>query len=220
MRLGECEAGAKMPIPIDSKAQTYGLPQSLWMPIAVTDEAAIEKYVGTTKVISGRTPNKAFLVKYHGAVEPPDESLRIWSIPGAEALHAPRQIWVHVNYTGYRTAYHNHLPKPAIEDCVIDHIVNRRLARLLGYNYVRLLPISRGANTSSGAGLERESVRYQEGDYGPPHRGHAEVFYADPFDIVKMLNLKTGHPPAPSVGDALKWMYPETTGAAHEIHGI
>ena len=197
-----------MPIPIDHRAQTYGLPACLWIPIAVTDETAVEKYVGRTEVISGRTPNKAFLVTYHGAIAPPDENLGIWKVPGAEILHASKQIWVHINYTGYRRAYKRHMPKGDIDDCVVDHVVNRRFARLLGYNYVRLLPISRGANTSSGCGPEKESVKAQQGVYGPPQRGEAEVCYADPSDILKMLNLKTGHFPLPSVAEALKLMYP------------
>ena len=203
-----------MPIPIDHRAQTYGLPECLWIPIAVTDEAAVEKYVGSTEVISFRTSNKAFLVAYHGAITPPDQDLGIWKVPGAEVLQASRQVWVHVNYTGYRRAYERHMPECDIEDCVIDHVVNRRFSRLLGYKYVRLLPISRGANTSSGCGPEKESVKAQRGVYGPPHRGEAKACYADPSDILKMLNLKTGHFPLPGVAEALKLMYPDMAGKA------
>ena len=156
-----------MPIPIDHRAQTFGLPECLWISIAATDEAAVEKYVGRTEVISGRTPNKAFLVTYYGAIAPPDEDLGIWKVPGSEVLQASRQVWVHVNYTGYRGAYERNMPKSHIEDRVIDHVMNRRLSRLLGYKYVRLLPISRGANTSSGGGIEKESVKAQQGAYDP-----------------------------------------------------
>ncbi len=203
-----------MPIPIDRRAQTFGLPECLWIPIAVTDEAAVEKYVGKSEVISGRTPNKAFLVTYHGAIAPPDKNLGIWSVPGAEILQAERQIWVHVDYTGYRRAYERHMPKCEIDDRVIDHVVNRRLSRLIGHKYVRLLPISRGANTSSGSGPEKESVKAQQGVYGPPYRDESEVCYADPSDIVKMLNLKTGHFPLPGVAEALKLMYPDSRKGA------
>ena len=203
-----------MPIPIDQRAQTYGLPECLWIPIAVTDEAAVEKYVGRTEVISSRTQNKAFIVTYHGAIAPPNEDLGIWKVHGAEILQASRQFWAHVNYTGYRKAYERNMPESDIEDCVIDHIMNRRFSRLLGYKYVRLFPISRGANTSSGGGPEKESVKAQQGAYGPPHRDKAEVCYADPSDILKMLNLKTGHFPLPGVAEALKLMYPAKAGTA------
>ena len=203
-----------MPIPIDHRAQTYGLPECLWIPIAVTDEAAVEKYVGKTEVISGRTPNKAFVVTHHGAIAPPDEGLGVWKVPGAEVLQASRQVWVHINYTGYRRAFERHMRKCDIEACVIDHVANRRFSRLLGYKYVRLLPISRGANTSSGSGPEKESVKAQQGVYGPLHRDEGEVCYADPSDILKMLNLKTGHFPLPGVAGALKLMYPDIAGTA------
>ena len=210
-----------MPIPIDHRAQTHGLPKCLWLPIAARDEAAVEKYVGRTQVVSGRTPNKALLVEYHGAVSAPDQGLHIWKVPGSELLHAPRQIWVHVNYTGYRRAYEKNMPASGLAGHVIDHVVNRRFARLLGYQFVRLAPISREANTSSGGGPEKESVKAQQGDYGPPNRSKANVCYADPSDIVKMLNLRTGHFPLPGVAEAMRWMYPDTakTAAKNPVAG-
>jgi hypothetical protein len=105
------------------------------------------------------------------------------------------------------------MPESQIKDSVIDHLLNRRLSRLLGYKYVRLLPISRGANTSSGGGPEKESVKAQQGAYGPSHRGGQKACYAAPSDILKMLNLKTGHFPLPGVARALKLMYADMGGS-------
>jgi hypothetical protein len=47
---------------IDEKAQTFGLPRCMLIPIAAKNERALERYVGGITVISKHTQNKAFLV--------------------------------------------------------------------------------------------------------------------------------------------------------------
>ena len=55
-----------------------------------------------------------------------------------------------MNYTGYRKAYKRAFPKEDITKKVINHILNRRIAMIKGYEYVRVSPVIRGVNSSSG----------------------------------------------------------------------
>jgi len=79
-------------------------------------------------------------------------------------------------------------------DIILDHVMNRRMARVMGFPYLRLIPISRGSNSSSGGLCEKWGVAYQstprmmEINKANP----AQIQYADISDIVKMLDLKTG----------------------------
>ena len=71
-----------------------------------------------------------------------------------------------------------------------DHVLNRRVARLKGFSYLRIVPISRGANSSHGSLSEGWSVAYHS---TPQMReinraSLASVQYADIADIAKMLN--------------------------------
>ncbi len=49
----------------------------------------------------------------------------------------------------------------------------------------------------------------QQGAYGPPRRATSSVAYADPSDLAKMLDLKTGHFPLNAVRDAMGMFYLE-----------
>ena len=42
----------------------------------------------------------------------------------------------------------------------IDHILNRRVARLKGFYYLRVIPVSPGVNTSSGGVTENYGFEY------------------------------------------------------------
>ena len=72
--------------------------------------------------------------------------------------------------------------------------MNRRVARLKGFIYLRLVPISRGANSSHGALSEDWGVKY----HSTPRMkeinsmSKAAIQYADLSDIVKMLNMQGG----------------------------
>jgi hypothetical protein len=91
--------------------------------------------------------DKALLVEAHEPEEP-DERLAIWQHPGAEVLHCSRQVWVHVDYRSYRRAYVRAFPDVDLTSLVLDHVMNRRVARLKGFAYLRIVPISREANSS------------------------------------------------------------------------
>jgi hypothetical protein len=84
--------------------------------------------------------------------------------------------------------------------------MNRRVARLKGFNYLRIVPISRGANSSHGTLSEGWAVEY----HGSPEMreqnrlSQAAVQYADLADITKMLNMKGGGSFMDNVNEAQK----------------
>lgn len=174
--------------------QGSGLLPCLYVPIAARDEQSIQKYVGrVAEILAEGQPHQALLVE---ADDPParEERLPIWQLREVGVLHHPRQVWVHVDFSAYRRAYSEAFPGQSLVGQVLDHILNRRVARLKGFSYVRIVPVSRAANSSSGGLAEKWSVNYHS---TPAMRkvnaeSKAEVQYADLADIVKMLNLKTG----------------------------
>lgn len=184
--------------PIDQHAihipQKSGLLPCLYIPIAARDINAIETYVG--RVIAQLSPgslSKALLVEAHEP-EKLDDRLAIWNLPEAAVLHYRRQVWVHVDYSAYRRAYIRAFPHLDLTGFVIDHVMNRRVARLKGFTYLRIVPISRVANSSHGGLSEGWSVEYHS---TPKMRelnkaSQAVVQYADIADIVKMLNMEGG----------------------------
>ena len=184
--------------PIDqnprSIPQLSGLPLCLYVPIAARDANAIETYVGKISArLSLRSPDRAFLVEAHEP-EKADDRLGIWDLPTAEVLHSSRQVWVHVDYSGYRRAYTRAFPDVDLTGFVLDHVMNRRVARLKDFTYLRIVPVSRAANSSHGGLSERWAADYQ----GEPRmrkinkESRAVVQYADLSDIVKMLNMEGG----------------------------
>jgi len=178
----------------------------LYIPIAARDTNAIEKYVG--RVVRQLTPyssGEAPLVEVH---EPGkmDDRLAIWDRPDAAILHYPRQVWVHVDYRAYRRAYICAFPDFNLIGLVLDHVMNRRVARLNGFTYLRIVPISREANSSHGGLSEGWGFTYHS---SPEMReknraSQAVVQYADLADIVKMLDLKGGGSVMDNVNEAQK----------------
>jgi hypothetical protein len=174
--------------------QRSGLLPCLYVPIAARDTQAIETYVGRIiERLSRGLEEKALLIESHEP-EPPDSRLAIWALPEAAVLHCPRQVWVHVDYTAYRRAYSRAFPDVDLTGYVLDHIMNRREARLKGFAFLRIVPISRAANSSHGGLSEGWGVEYHS---SPAMRernrmSQAVVQYADLADIVKMLNMEGG----------------------------
>ncbi len=174
--------------------QSSGLLPCLYVPIAARDEHSIQKYVGRiSKILLGGKPNKALLVQ---AYDPPERETRlpIWQLREAAILHYPQQVWVHVDCSAYRRAYIKAFPRESLIGLVLDHVLNRRVARLKGFSYIRIVPVSRATNSSSGGVAEKWSVNHHS---NPAMRksnteSKASIQYADLADIVKMLNIKTG----------------------------
>jgi len=171
-----------------------GLLPCLYVPIAARDSSAIEAYVGKIHAqLSPRLKRKALLVE---ALEPvnPDDRLSIWSLPEAAILHYPWQVWVHVDYSGYRKAYIRAFPEADLTDFVIDHVMNRRVARLKGFKYLRVVPVSKAVNSSHGGLSEKWAVEYHSSSRMVKlnNASQAVVQYADLSDIVKMINMEGG----------------------------
>jgi hypothetical protein len=140
--------------PIDEHAlripRGSGLLPCLYVPVAARNISAIETYVG--RVIAratSRSPDQVLLVESYRPAEP-DPRLLIWNRPGVGILHNPRQVWVDVGYRGYRKAFERVLPEVNIKGLVLDHILNRNVARTTGFKYVRIVPVSRSVNSSHG----------------------------------------------------------------------
>lgn len=171
------------------------LPDCLHLPIAARTEEALRRYVGKAiGVVVAGNPSKALLVQ---AIWPYEinTTLAIWRLPNSRVLRQSKQLWVHVDYRGYRGAYSRAFPEEDTTGLVIDHILNRRVARLKDFQYLRVVPISREANSSSGGLSEKWAVEYHS---SPEMRAKniaspAQIQVADLADIVKMLDLKTGN---------------------------
>jgi hypothetical protein len=205
--------------PIDEYAiripKNSGLLPCLYVPIAARDIAAIEKYVGRiVGQLPSRALDKALLVEAYEP-EKPDPRLAIWDLPEAAVLHFSRQVWVHVDYRAYRRAYQGAFPNVNLTGLVLDHVLNRRVARLKGFAYLRIVPISRAANSSHGSLSEGWGVEYHS---SPQMReknrvSQASVQYADLADIVKMLNMQGGGSLMDNVNEAQKLVdLPDATG--------
>jgi len=196
--------------PIDQEAiripQSSGLQPCLYVPVAARDTNAIEIYVGRiVENLSLGSLNKALLVESHEP-EKPDERLAIWQHPGAAVLHYPRQVWVHVDYRNYRRAYVRAFPDVDLSSFVLDHVMNRRVARLKDFAYLRIVPISREANSSHGGLSEGWAVEYHRSPRMTEmnRTSQAMVQYADLADLVKMLNIEGGGSFMENVNEAQK----------------
>ena len=172
------------------------MPESLHLPVAARDKASIVKYIGDiVNNLSGSIPNTAFLVH----VKKPkiiNKKLAVWEFPQSNVLHKSMQVWVHVNYEEYREAYIKGFPDEDLSGLVLDHIWNRRMSEVMGYMYVRIIPISRGANSSSGTLAEQWALDYQSTPEMRKRNKEKEdcqfIQYADHHSLVKMLDIKTG----------------------------
>lgn len=112
---------------------------------------------------------------------------------------------MHVDYKYYRSAYILACPEENITGYVLDHILNRRVARLKGFQYLRIIPVSKGVNTNSGAVTEKYGYNYHSSDRMKNINRQAQPFieYADIADLVKMLNQKTGGKFQDNIRDAI-----------------
>lgn len=190
--------------------ESSGLPQCLYVPIGARDRSAIETYVGRVLGrLSRGADEKALLVEAYEP-EPPDPRLPIWAHPAAGVLHSHVQVWVHVDYTRYRWAYSMAFPGLDLTGVVLDHVLNRRVARLTGFPLLRIVPISREANSSHGGLSEGWGVDLHRTPTmsARDKASKAQVRYADLADIVKMLNMEGGGPLMEAVNDAQRLVSP------------
>jgi hypothetical protein len=171
----------------------WALPECLHVPIAALDEDAIRNFVGDVEqVVSGRGLRKAFLVTVPEPVEI-DPLLPIRDHPNAGIFHARQQVWVHVTYAPYRPAYKRAFPDENLNGPILSHAMNRKTAAHKGFDFVRITPVTRVANSSSSFS-ERWAVKRHEPKEpvvarrtGPPF-----IQYADLSDLMLMLDIKLG----------------------------
>jgi len=184
--------------PIDQYAAQMpwmkGFLPCLYVPIAARDLSAIKTYVGEIYGCrSLRTKNNMLVIDGY-KIEDLDNRLLIWSLPASKVLHSQQQVWVNVDYSGYREAYIHAFPNVDLTEFVIDHVMNRRVARLKGFKYLRVIPVSRSTNSSHGSLSEKWAVEYHSSpkmiEFNKASK--AVVQYADISDIVKMMNIKGG----------------------------
>jgi hypothetical protein len=175
---------------LDPLAETFGLHSSLVIPIGAKSKSAIEKYIGN--ITNSFSNDKAFTVSFEPLSLSND--LPVWKHDRSPYLAHQKQLWVDIDYKYYRGLYLKEYEELNINNSdVIDHIMNRRLARALGYKYVRLLHVNRDVNSSSGRGGETCAVGNLEiGMRINPGISSSEIVYADPMDLLKMLNVQVG----------------------------
>jgi len=173
--------------------ERYGLAECLHVPIAAASEEAVAAYVG--EIVGrpcGPRSGKALLVRTY---DPPplDLAFPIWALEGSEVFHRRLQLWVHVDYSGYRRAYRRAFPDEDIAGSVISHTMNRRIAPLRGFEFVRVTVTSRGANSSSafsegwGFDLHNDPVQREAN-----RRRGVSIAYADLTELMLMLDMKLG----------------------------
>jgi hypothetical protein len=132
--------------------------------------------------------------------------LAVWKLPSSKILHQELQVWVHVDYTRYRPAYKKAFPDEDISKLILDHIQNRKMLKVMGFNYTRLIPITRSVNSSSGSASEQCGIEYHSTPYMRKVNSEKNSFiqYADIASLVKMLNIKTGGGVMDAVNEAQK----------------
>lgn len=189
---------------ITDSTQLFRYPFNLRIPIAARDLGAIHQHVGAVwDFRQFRREPWALIVELRSPIPAPDDH-PIWRQPRAGELWRRRQVWVHVDNDDYRDDYERVLPREDIPDLVYDHLCNRDFARVLGYRYLRLCPMSRSMNTAgAGAhGLETQAVydalggrvrkaeRPETFDDARPYHSQSPspIAWASDFEICKMLN--------------------------------
>jgi hypothetical protein len=195
----------------DQAIRSSGIPECLHVPTAAIDEAAIKTYVGdVVRVLASGTGNKALLVEVNNP-PPIDARLPIWKLKGSSVFHCKMQVWVHIAYTRYRQAYQRAFPADDITDKILSHALNRRMAALLGFQYVRITPISRAANSSSGFSENWGVALYQKPEELAAYRRRgAFIRYADLSSLMLMLDLKLGGGLMDAVNEGQALLRPET----------
>jgi hypothetical protein len=177
---------------------TYGLEDCLIIPVAAKSIKSIEQFVGN--IIEKLKDDMWCYVDFTPLSNP--NNLEVWNHARSHLINQKLQCWVRINYIGYRNRYKKCFPDTNVDEMVIDHILNRRFAKVLGFNYVRLLHISKSANSSSGRGMEYDVINYRNPDgLSKFEESLDEIYYADPSDLMKMLNMKIGAFPLDNVRD-------------------
>ncbi len=179
------------------------------MPIAAIDEAAIRSYIGDIeRILIAGSPSRALLVRPE-TLPILDQALPISQCESAEIFHRPLQVWVHADYGGYRRAYKKAFPDEDIDGKVLSHALNRRVAALQGFQYVRITPVSRGCNSSSAFSEEWGVALHSAPDQmlANKKRG-AFIKYADLAELMLMMDMTLGGGVMDAVNEGQKLVRP------------
>ena len=167
----------------------WGIPECLLVPVVAEDETAITDHIGD--IVQVLSPGRAMVI----AIDPPPEReirLPIWDHPLASVFFEPLQVWVNPTYTRYRQAYIRAKGHESVSGKVLAHVYNRRMAMRRGYGFVRLVPVSRRANSSSSF-TEQWGVELAAADQGARRQQRGlRMQYADLSDLLVMLDMNLG----------------------------
>jgi hypothetical protein len=178
------------------------LPDCLHVPVAAVDEDAIRTYVGDVeRVVSGRGLRKAFLVTVPEVQI--DPLLRMSDLPNAGIFHARQQVWVHVAYDPYLPAYKRAFPEENTKGRILSHAMNRKTAAHKGFDFVRITPASKEANSSSSF-TEQWAVKWYAERLATRRIRPPYIQYADLADLILMLDIKPGGGVMDTVNEAQK----------------
>jgi hypothetical protein len=211
----------------DTRASKFGLPPCLWVPIAAASPHAIKQFVG--QILDERVRRdgrvEAMLIGTYKRPAVEDPSVQLWHHPLAHdyrlRLFPKQQVWVHVDYRGYRKAYIEFGMPTIPANYFLDHIQNREAIRLRDYShpYLRLCPVARTINTSGGhvaggEGMEKAFLRTRKEKTAEVQAEFRRVLqydiqYADPMDLTKMLNIAPGTVTLPGVAEVQGLFYPQ-----------
>jgi len=166
------------------------MPKNLLIPIAAASREALQTHVGKdVRELPGTSRGNALLVQCECG--PERSNLKVWKHINAPILNAERQLWVKPSYRGYRRAYRLSFQDEHIGDHVIHHVMNRRYAALHGFEYVRVVPVSRSSNSSSGFS-ENWGVELTEDGTLRSRKGMEQIGYADLAHLMSMLDMWVG----------------------------
>ncbi len=210
----------------DEKSPTYGLPTCLRVPVAAASVQALSDFIGeVVATVQDRTgATVALKVRAFNRGFPQHPVAKLWQTELGNAyaaiLFPEFQVWVHVDYRGYRAAYGRFEMGAISSEVFLDHIQNRRAARLRWYchPFLRLCPVSRLTNTNSGhaTGAEGVEVEYVKSLLASPEKSRAlkervsayQVRYADNADLTKMIDIAPGTQIMNGVRDSLDLFSP------------
>lgn len=190
-----------------------GFSSEVAVPIAAVSEKSIEDYVGKIEKVvhTDRSGRAAFLVTPYPKEN--KKTLKVFDHPESNVFFDPNQIWVHVDLRQYRLAYLRGRTGEVLGfNDVLDHVLNRHAARVLGFSFIRLIPIPRRVNSEHGSLNEvwqNRDVLGNEEVRAKILKRRGNIRYADWADLAKMLKIGTGGRYMPEINDTLP-MFSET----------
>ena len=102
-------------------------------------------------------------------------------------------VWVNVRHKRYRAAYRKALSEENIDERVLSHALNRRATALKGFQFVRVTPTSKGANSRGGL-TEQLNVDHHSNPKRLKHQNRSAtgIQYADSLDLLLMTGVGWG----------------------------